>query len=230
MSNKDFELDFSTILASTVHDMKNSLGMLLGTVDQLISQCDPSTCPSTNGLFQLQYEGKRVNNNLIQLLALYRINNSQYFANISENDVNEFLEENLLEHQQLLSFKNITMEISCPEDLVWFFDGDLIAGVINNIINNAQKYCRGKLNMRAEVINGFLALHIEDNGSGYPEHMLHSDANQSRRLNFVEGSTGLGLYFASVVAGLHVNKNRKGYTTTGNDGIDNGGRFTIYIP
>jgi hypothetical protein len=32
-------LEFSDILASTMHDTKNSLGMLYNTLDALISQC-----------------------------------------------------------------------------------------------------------------------------------------------------------------------------------------------
>ena len=230
MSNEAPELDFTTVLASTVHDMKNSLSMLLGTLDQLKDQCEQDGCRAQHKLLQMQYEGRRVNGNLIQLLALYRIQNTQYFANITENDVSEFLEENMFEHQDLLAPRGIKLALSCPEDLVWFFDRELVAGVINNVVNNAQKYTKDQMKLSASITNGLLAIHVEDNGSGYPAQMLHSGSGNPTALSFETGSTGLGLYFASVVAQLHKNKDKAGYIVTSNDGIDGGGRFTIYLP
>jgi K+-sensing histidine kinase KdpD len=230
VSNETPELDFTTVLASTVHDMKNSLSMLLGTLDQLKDQCTKDGCSAQNKLLQMQYEGRRVNGNLIQLLALYRIQNAQYFANISEYDVGEFLEENMVEHEDLLAPRGIKFAMSCPEDLVWFFDRELVSGVITNVINNAQKYTKDQLILSAGITNGFLAIHVEDNGKGYPEQMLHGSQGKHAALNFGTGSTGLGLYFASTVAQLHKNKDRSGYIVTSNDGIDGGGRFTICLP
>ena len=116
--------------------MKNSLSLLLGSLQQVSQQCPPGTCHSSTQFSQLQYEGKRVNDHLVQLLALYRMDKSQYFVNITENDVTDFLDEIILEHQDMLAYRNISFEIECEDDLYWFFDRDLLAGVITNIINN----------------------------------------------------------------------------------------------
>ena len=64
------KLGFATVLASSVHDMKNSLGMLLCTLDDISQTCGPNDCASKSRFTQLQYEGQRVNNHLIQLLAV----------------------------------------------------------------------------------------------------------------------------------------------------------------
>lgn len=204
--------------------------MLLGTLENIVQQCDPSSCQSHKGLMQLHYEGSRVNANLIQLLALYRIDQGRYSANIDEYDVHDFLTENMLQHETLLTFQGTKIELSCTDDLCWFFDRDLISGVINNIINNACKYTKDKIRLSAHIENEQLAICIEDNGSGYPPHMLYPNTQTQAGVNFNTGSTGLGLYFASIVAALHHNKDLLGSISTSNDGIDGGGQFTIYLP
>lgn len=231
MTEKDKrKLDFSAIIASTVHDMKNSLGMLLGSLDDITSQITPDTFPAYQDLMRLRFEGKRLNSNLIQLLALYRIDNSQYALNITDNDVEECLEECYLENEGLLSLKNIKMEYECNDNIIWFFDRTLISGVINTVINNSLKYTKNLILLSAQVENDYLVIHVDDNGEGYPENMLQQNIDSQREISFKSGSTGLGLYFSSLVAEMHTKKGRCGYTSISNDGIDGGARFSIHLP
>lgn len=223
-------IDFSSILANSVHDMKNSVSMLLCALDDINEQCGQSDCPSNHAFSQLRYEGKRLNSNLVQMLALYRISNSQYSLNITENDVSEVLEECFLENEGLLSLKGIEMEVDCPDDLVCFFDRELVSGMINSVINNAYKYAKNRIRLGARHEDGFTALFVEENGNGYPEFMLHQEKNVQHQVNFKNGSTGLGLFFTSTIAGMHTHQDKTGYITTTNDGIDGGGRFTLYLP
>lgn len=230
MSGSTQGLDYSTVLAGSIHDMKNSLCLLLGTLDEVTQQCQPGSCKSSRQFTQLQYEGKRVNDHLVQLLALYRIDNSQYFVNISENNVSDFLGEIMLEHQDMLAYRNISFEIDCDNDIYGFFDRELIAGVITNIINNLYVYSEDRMLIQVENNAAYLVIHIRDNGKGYPDDMLCSTEQQQKSINFSSGSTGLGLYFAARAAEMHKNKNRKGYISITNDGIDNGGCFSIHLP
>ncbi len=234
------EVDYSTILASSIHDMKNSLSLLLGTLDEVTQQCQAGHCKSSRQLPQLHYEGKRVNDHLVQLLALYRIDKSQYFVNISENDVADFLDEIILEHRDMLAYRNISFELDCSDDIYWFFDRDLITGVITNIINNLYMYSEDKMQIQARIDKGYLVIHIRDNGKGYPDDMLCCTEQQQKGISFSSGSTGLGLYFAARAAAMHKNRERNGYISISNDGItchskDNacaaqGGCFSIYLP
>ena len=166
----------------------------------------------------------------MELLAIYRINNNQYVANIDEYPVHEFLFENLCQHETMIRHRGIDTEIACDRDLYWFFDRELVSGVISNVINNLYKYTRNKLHISAVKEDGYLLIQIRDNGPGYPEDMLFDNNEQQQRISFDHASTGLGLYFARLVAELHRNKGRSGYITTTNDGIDGGGCFSIYLP
>lgn len=223
-------LDFSTVIASSVHDMKNSLSMLLNTLDDIVSQCDPSVCQSVAQFSQLQYEGQRVNNHLIQLLTIYKIGNSQYSANINEQDVEDFLQECAMQYEALLSPKGIAIEVECKTGLMAFIDRELVSGVINNVVNNAYRYSKDKIVLGGSEQDGFVVISVSDNGRGYPESMLMDSSSGVSGVNFSSGSTGLGLYFSSLVAATHKTKERNGFIKCSNDGLDGGGRFSIYIP
>lgn len=221
---------FPDFLASIVHDMKNSLGMILTAAEESVGACSSLGCPSSKRLSQMQYETKRLNNNLVQLLTLYKMDQAQYTVHITDNAVRDFIDETILQNRGLLDYRGITVVTSCPDELCWFFDNNLISGVINNILNNAYRYTRDRLSITAQEQNGSLVLTVQDNGSGYPESMLHSTEHDLKGTSFTTGSTGLGLYFAAIVAGLHKNRGKSGYIHISNGGDLGGGCFSIYLP
>jgi len=230
MDKTERMIDFPAFLASMAHDMKNSLSMLLNTLDEVVANCTPEKCPSYGHLSQMQYEATRVNFNLIQMLTLYKMDNDQFSINISHYPVSELIEENVLQNKPLLDFKGIEIVSECPDDLTWFLDSDLISGVINNILNNAYRYANSKIFIRAYEKDGWLVLSIEDDGNGYPEEMLGTGVQTASGVSFRTGSTGLGLYFASMVLKLHKNKDRVGFISISNGGEYGGGCFTITLP
>jgi len=223
-------LDFSTVLASSVHDMKNSLSMLLNTIEDIAQECDPDACAAAEKLTLLQYEGQRVNNHLIQMLSIYKIENAQYTANMGEHCVADFLEEAALLHEPLLTPKGITIETMCDPDLMGFFDREIVAGVINNVVNNAYRYSKDRIRLSSNVVDEYIVISIEDNGEGYPKSMLGKNTSIFTNDTGQLGSTGLGLYFSSLVANIHKNKEKSGFIRCTNEGIDGGGRFDFYFP
>jgi len=223
-------MDFSTLLASTVHDMKNSIGLLNNALDGMASECARSECKSASQLSYLRYEANRLNGNLLQLLTLYKIEKSSISLNIANHNVFDFLEENIVGNVPLLESKGINLELECQEDLVWFFDRELLSGIVNNILNNAYKYAGDKMKISASVENAGLAIRIEDNGKGYPESLTSAPPGPDRFVNFRSGSTGLGLYFASLIAAMHKNGDREGSIAISNGGALNGGCFSIFLP
>ena len=69
-------IDFSSVLASTVHEMKNSLCMLLQSIDTMAQDQDQN--PRTaQELAKIHYEASRLNTNLLQMLSLYRVEKAQ---------------------------------------------------------------------------------------------------------------------------------------------------------
>ncbi|MBC8412379.1 MAG: HAMP domain-containing histidine kinase [Nitrospira sp.] len=230
MINPTKTIDFPAFLASTVHDMKNSLGMLMNTLDEVVETCVSKGCDSGSQLSLMQYESRRVNNNLIQLLTLYKMDMDQFSLQLGEYDVYELFEEIILQNDSVLKARGIELIMECDEQQIWFFDRELITGVINNVVNNAYRYAKEKILIRAVEEDGFIVISIADDGNGYPDAFLTTDVQQSTGVSFSTGSTGLGLYFASMVAVMHKNRDRTGTIEIANGGEYGGGCFTIRLP
>lgn len=230
MQNKN-EDSFNMILASTVHDMKNSLGMLQESLNIILGQVDHDLLgdEAKTNYGVVQYESSRVNIALMQLLALFKLENEQLPFNPSYFNLSDFLEEQVLKHSVLLEAKDIVCELNVDESLEGFFDDSLVETVIENILGNAIRYTQSKIRITCEQ-NEYTKLIISDDGPGYPELMIELAGNYIQGINQSTGSTGLGLFFAQQIAELHTHKNKLGKVTLSNGGELGGGVFELKLP
>lgn len=222
--------DFSLIIASAVHDMKNSLSMLLHTVDQIheeLSKDDRNKKTTAT----LKYEAERVNSYLIQLLGIYRFQNKMLSLHIDEYFVKDILDEQYAHYSSMLNDKEITLSLDCKEDLVWYFDREIILGVLNNALNNASRYTQKSIHISSRTEDSFLIIEIHDDGNGYPEQLLSAKPGEIlNNIDFQSGSTSLGIYFAEMVTSLHKNGDKQGTIKLSNGGKYGGGVFSIFLP
>lgn len=227
-NESDQSIDFSMVLASAVHDMKNSLGMLLNSLDELRAE-HSSTFNGSPRFNSLQYEAERMHNDLVQLLGIYRLGEQNLSAHLEEHYLPDFLAEHMARHEPLLQGLGIEALIDAS-DITGFFDADLLTGVLNNTINNALRYTSSKIRLTAEARDGYLVVGVEDDGAGYPVSMQHTGPLTFKSLDFNTGSTSLGLFFASSVAQLHREGDRSGSIKLRNGGELGGGVFEIWLP
>jgi len=221
-------IDFSMLLASSVHDIKNSLGMLLTSLDEVIDISVEDRPEQRKNYSILRGEASRINNALIYLLGLYRLQNDQLNINLSEIYIADFLEEQVASQQLLFDVNRIEVTVDCDENLTGFFDENLIAGVVNNILVNCAKYTRDSIVIRASEQELALQISINDNGEGYPQELLDKLSNSSRGIDFTSGSTNLGLFFSQQIAALHRCRGEQGFIALSNSEL--GGCFTLNLP
>lgn len=222
--------DLTMFLASSVHDMKNSLSVLLGGLERVLGKCNPDTFPEYESLSGMVYEGRRINSNLVQLLTLYKLGTDSYPFDPADHPVRELLDVIAAQNAPLLKPNDITLDVDCPEDIYAHFDEDLVSGVIGHALNNAIKYTRSRVRLAARLVDGGLELRIEDDGPGYPEKMIREGADAMRGVCFGSGSTGLGLLFSAAVAKLHRNRGRQGELRLENSGPLGGGCLILQLP
>ena len=222
-------MKFADILASLIHDMKNSLGMVINTLEEFTG--DPEgTRVDRKKIVALQQEAKRLNNHLIELLTLYKIENERITPHLEEWNVGEFLEELVIENRASAEAKQVQLEWCGDPGLYGYFDEGLIRGVINNLLGNGLRYTSGKLLVSGGQEKGYLVLRVEDDGEGYPAEMLDIQAGQWQSDELVGEHTHLGLYFAAMVANMHRNKDRHGRISLSNGHTLSGGCFSLWLP
>ncbi len=230
MNQDSQEMDFSFVLASSVHDMKNSLGMLLNTLSEVMLQYPPQNEVHKKSYAVLEYEAARINSELIQLLSLYRLDHDKVRANIDECIVADVLSEQVARNYGLLQVRAIDLDMECDETLRGYFDSDLVGGVVNNILVNCTRYSKNKLKLYAEQTAEGLCITIEDDGPGYPEDMLNASTFSETKANFADGRPHLGLMFANKVALMHKSKSQQGFIRLSNGSSLGGGSFKLFLP
>ena len=222
-------------LASTVHDMKNSISVLSGTLETLLVNASPETESAYPKMSHMLYQTKRLNDNLIQLLALYKqVGKPEYPFDIQPLEMGNLVEQVVAAERVLLKSKGITLETDFDPALIWHFDEDLIIGVVGHAINNAINYTNDKIRITIGQVDQYLEIRVEDNGRGYPAAMLEAGVSAmhgaSAGVNFLTNSTGLGLYFSSEVAKMHKHRERSGSLRLENGGAYGGGCFVLSLP
>ncbi|GGF56937.1 sensor histidine kinase [Alteromonas lipolytica] len=226
----DAQFDFSTVLAAAVHDMKNSLNLLVQSVEQIVASLPPELTETRNQIVDLHYEANRMNTGLVQILSLYRAKRDNLPVMIDQCFIDELLEDIVASNQMYAAQKNIAINNQCHEELAWYLDADLMYLLINDVLINALRYGKSDIIINAYQQDGLLVVKIEDDGAGYPEHMLVNVDTKPSDFNVTQGRTGLGLYFAHLIARAHTQNDKKGFISLSNGGALGGGVFEVKIP
>jgi signal transduction histidine kinase len=226
------DISFTDLIASSIHDMKNSLNLQVSALERIAGQCrEGGNSAMVQDLGRVIYQANRMNLNLVELLGLYKLRKSIYPIDIAEHPVAEVIEEAVQQNQSMMEFKGIAISVDCAPDCDWYMDRELVKGVLVNALNNAYNYTRDKIHVVARLAGQRLELRVEDNGPGYPERMLVSEEVATQQgVRFDTGSTGLGFYFAEQVARLHKNRQLHGTLAIENGGSLGGGCFVLRLP
>ncbi|MFD2112225.1 sensor histidine kinase [Thiorhodococcus fuscus] len=224
-------MDFSDILASSIHDIKNSLGMILNNLDDLIA--DPENhIKDPRQARLLQDEARRVNSNLIQLLTLYKLGHAELVVRVAEYNLEDFLDEMIADNQAVCNALDIQIEQSCAPDLTGYFDSELVRSVLDNAIGNARRYTKSRILLSADHENDGLVIRVEDDGAGFPARLIGQlDPTHPLKQEY-EGvnRTKLGHYFSAQIASLHKTSDRQGYIQLKNGHELPGGCLELWLP
>ncbi|RJG11313.1 sensor histidine kinase [Massilia cavernae] len=235
MNDSSSSNELSLFLASTAHDMKNSVSVLAGTLEKLLANASPEVDAAYPQMAHMLYQTKRLNDNLIQLLALYKqVGKPEYPFDVQPLELADLVGQVLASVRVLLDSRGVKLETDYDPGQIWHLDEDLVIGVIGHAINNSIHYTQDKVRLSLKVADGCLEIRVEDNGSGYPAAMLDAGAaamsGRNEGVNFLTNSTGLGLYFSSEVAKMHKHRGRSGAIRLENGGAYGGGCFILTLP
>lgn len=104
--------------------------------------------------------------------------------------------------------KNITIQINCINNLTIFADPLLIQRAFINLISNAMRYARSKIQLKASVQNeNEIIIQIIDDGEGIAAEHLPNVFQRFYRIDYARsretGGSGLGLAIVQSIMELH---------------------------
>jgi len=218
--------DFSLILAASIHDMKNSLGVLLSSLEDLRDEQQACGSSSAN-LNILQYQAEHIHNDLVRLLGCYRLQQNMLSAHTEEHFLPDLLNDAIARYTSLLDGQGINCQNNA-QNISGYFDRQLIASVLDNSVSNAVRYAKRQMCLNAAYCEDYLVISVHDDGPGFIDSILRQEADHS--IDFGAGNTHLGLYFANAIAALHSLGERQGFIKLWNGGQFGGGVFEIWLP
>ena len=223
-------IDFSTLMASTVHDMKNIIAAVSQAYESLVAQMPPELQRSPQTRL-IEQEGLRLDAMLMQLLGLYKLEHGQLLLQPEYCRLDELFEDLHNRHRELLDYRSINLQLQLDEaDLEGYFDTSLMGTVLDNALSNAITHCKARIGLHAQRQDNGILLTINDDGEGYPEHLLGPvRERESSGIDRNSGSTGLGLYFAANIIAMHDQEQRPARLELSNGGALGGACMKIWI-
>lgn len=196
--------DFSLLVASRLHDLKNDLHILIDLENQF-KETELTLNPEQKKLFnRLTKQSLHIRHVVSQFLALFKLD-KQYKPSFQEHWLVDFLE--LLQEQFKNLFPALNFTIDADSDLSWFFDEQLLKVALHNLVVNSLKAGATKITITSTEDSDWLFVQIIDNGPGIPEEMLQLQSLETSqgRLNH-----GLGFMLVNQICQAHKNQGRIG--------------------
>ena len=225
------QIDFSTLMASTVHDMKNVIAAVSQAYESLLAEM-PEALQRSPQARLIEQEALRLDAMLMQLLGLYKLEHGQLLLQPVYYRLDELFEDLHTRHRELLEYRNIDFQVDVAEaDLEAYFDVILIVTVLDNALGNALNFCKKTIRLHAQREENGVLLSVSDDGEGYPSSLLGEVRDkESSSIDRNTGSTGLGLYFAANIVALHDQDERPARLELSNDGPLSGACMKIWLP
>jgi two-component system phosphate regulon sensor histidine kinase PhoR len=219
-------------VANVSHELKTPITSIKGFVETLL---DGAMREPENALSFLQIIARhadRLNEIIDDLLSLSRIeqDSEQGKIALTPGRIKEVLKNAIQVCRERAAAKDITIDLTCPDDLTAEINAQLLEQAVVNLIDNAVKYSPAKhpVHVEAREELGELLILVQDQGPGIaPEHLprlferfYRVDAGRSRKV----GGTGLGLAIVKHIAQAH-----EGYVTL-QSAPGRGSTFFIHLP
>jgi signal transduction histidine kinase len=201
------------LMATVVHDLKNSLGVLVEELASLQSAAaDSALAADVNNAHGI---ASQLAAKLIGFLTLYRAQSGALVAATRDHNPEDFLNEVLGSLVLPKSAPRVHLEVAPSSPPFWFFDSYLVRLALEAAVQNATRFAHSQILLGARADDGWLVLSVEDDGPGLG----------------TEGalSTGLGTELCRSIAAAHVNGAKTGRLVLENR-AQGGARFELWLP
>lgn len=201
-------MNFADQLASVIHDVKNRMQLMQPHAEKVAGSEDLATRQAGE---QLQLGLEELNQKLVGLLGLYKLESQQgvqcrevYVADMLSSCIDYIPDQ-------------FNVSLSCDEDLLGYFDENLVKSVVSDAIHNATRFAKIQIQIIAKKKDKGIELRVEDDGPGF-DHQMGNEG------------TGLGLNFARMVAKAHVNNGSQGTVNLGKSRSLGGAEYSLFLP
>ncbi len=217
----------NTLFAASIHEIKNRFGLLLNQLESVLADTRVADAQQ-DAVAHIRHDAQFIGSELVRVLSVFKAASGQMSASVDQQFIEDFLEEVVARHATTSHATGCEMSFECDSDLTGFFDVGIVTVVLDTCIYNAIKADAKHLCLRADSEDGYLQIHVDDDGPGFPEDMLQGTI-AAGKLKVDQGSTGLGLFFANTLLSHHREGEKQGGIALGKS-PEGGARVTLRLP
>ncbi|MCT4542645.1 MAG: cell wall metabolism sensor histidine kinase WalK [Vallitalea sp.] len=198
----------SDFVSNVTHELNTPLTSIRGFVDTLKNGAIKDEKVANRFLDIIDIESERLSLLIQDILSLSSIENMEKEANISDNKMNEIINEVIDVLNPKISKKGIELKVIVQENITYKCNRNRIKQLIINLMDNAIKYTeKGTITISCEDIDDTIIIKVKDTGIGIDEEYIprlferfyRVDKGRSRKM----GGTGLGLSIVKHIVGLY---------------------------
>ena len=196
-------------VANVSHELRTPLTVLVGYLETMLDNQDPSNSRWVRPLTQMQQQASRMQNILNDLLMLSRLETTRTRTEEKPVNLASILPDIRRDALALSGERQHEITLECTtSSQVQGMETEL-RSAISNLVYNAVKYSQpgGKIHISWSQDDSGARLSVTDNGPGIPAEHLHRLTERFYRVdssrNSTTGGTGLGLAIVKHVMMRH---------------------------
>lgn len=193
-----------TFVSDASHELRTPLAMVR-TELELIARDQPRGTALTSAAHSAIEETDRLSRLADDLLLLTRADAGESPLRTASVSAAELLDSAARRALRRAPSPAPEVWVDDPDGAALIADADRAGQALDNLVDNALRYADGRIELTARVHDGFVELHVVDDGPGFPaaflphawERFARADAGRT------EDGVGLGLSIVRMVAELH---------------------------
>ena len=206
----------SEFLNMAAHELRTPLAVVVGYLSMLSDGTFGELNPDCDRVLQiLRQKGDELNRLVDDLLTASRIEAGTVPSRLTEYDLREVARQAVRKATPQAELLDADVHLDLPDKAVFVHADPMhLARIVDNLVNNALAYSRGRPWVRVSVASedsaesahpdGTAVLLVEDRGVGIPAEMRERVFDQFVRIESTEQllqpGTGLGLYISRELA------------------------------
>ncbi|MFC2093946.1 ATP-binding protein, partial [Bacteroidota bacterium] len=223
LEKTNHELDKFVYRAS--HDLRAPLTSVLGLID--LTKSDKESTEIHKNLDMMKKSIDRLDQFVIDIINYYR--NSRTVIKKEKIDFNKIISETFDDLLYLEGADQIKTKININEIVPYYSDISQLRVIFSNLISNAIKYCKPKINnsyieVNVNATKDEVTIQVKDNGTGIDKKHIDKIFDMFFKNSNSTYSSGLGLYI------LKETVNKLDGTITVDSELNKGSKFTIRLP
>lgn len=207
---REAERTKNELITSVAHDLRTPLTSILGYMEYLTMDTKLDDATRQKYIHVVYVKAKRLQKLIEDLFSFTKLNYGKIAMKIAKVDLVMLLNQLLEDFYPSFEAKGLECEFCCKESAILIdADGNLLARLFDNLINNAVKYgAEGKLiRVEAEKDGDQVRVRVINYGFVIPKDDLDRIFNKFYRIEQSRsedtGGTGLGLAIVKNVVDMH---------------------------